>query len=170
MEPPKVRSPPYFKSNKLCPGKNYTLIIVIIIYNIILAVGTCSTKYELYNSHDYLCGYVIVTHFVKITVFLYCIYYIYLTIVVNSVPNNNIKQNMKWHCSYIIGVNKNPSAKTLNNLCGDLNKGFLPVNPMKQNVLGSPYPLWVLWQLNILILFPCMTAFIIFKFQRTYIM
>ncbi|XP_050541706.1 uncharacterized protein LOC126905742 [Daktulosphaira vitifoliae] len=38
------------------------------------------------------------------------------------------------------GVNKNPSAKTLNNLCGDLNKGFLPLNPMKQNVLGSPYP------------------------------
>lgn len=69
------------------------------------------------------------------------ILYIYLTIVVNSVLNNNIKQNMKCHCSYIIGVNKNPSAKTLNNLCGDLNKGFLPVNPMKQNVLGSPYPL-----------------------------
>jgi len=42
---------------------------------------------------------------------------------------------------HIIGVNKNPTAKTLNNLCGDLNKGFLPVNPMKQNVLGSPYPL-----------------------------
>ncbi|CAH1725573.1 uncharacterized protein LOC114119106 isoform X1 [Aphis gossypii] len=57
MEPPQVRSPPYFKSNKLCPG-----------------------------------------------------------------------------------VNKNPSAKTLNNLCGDLNKAFLPVNPMKQNVLGTPYP------------------------------
>jgi len=37
MEPPQVRSPPYFKSNKLCPGKNYTLIIVII-YNLILVI------------------------------------------------------------------------------------------------------------------------------------
>lgn len=27
------------------------------------------------------------------------------------------------------------------NLCGDLNKGAIPRNPMGQNVLGSPYPL-----------------------------
>ncbi|EAA09424.3 AGAP005126-PB, partial [Anopheles gambiae str. PEST] len=27
-----------------------------------------------------------------------------------------------------------------NNLCGDLNKGKIPRNPMKQNVLGEPYP------------------------------
>ncbi|XP_045483139.1 uncharacterized protein LOC123688595 [Harmonia axyridis] len=27
-----------------------------------------------------------------------------------------------------------------NNLCGDLNKGFIPRNPMGQNILGSPYP------------------------------
>lgn len=27
------------------------------------------------------------------------------------------------------------------NLCGDLNKGFIPRNPMGQNVLGAPYPL-----------------------------
>ncbi|CAH1186049.1 unnamed protein product [Phyllotreta striolata] len=27
-----------------------------------------------------------------------------------------------------------------NNLCGDLNKGNIPRNPMGQNVLGSPYP------------------------------
>ncbi|KAJ8924324.1 hypothetical protein NQ315_007117 [Exocentrus adspersus] len=27
-----------------------------------------------------------------------------------------------------------------NNLCGDLNKGVIPRNPMGQNVLGSPYP------------------------------
>ncbi|XP_025833144.1 uncharacterized protein LOC108733152 [Agrilus planipennis] len=26
------------------------------------------------------------------------------------------------------------------NLCGDLNKGYIPRNPMGQNVLGSPYP------------------------------
>lgn len=29
------------------------------------------------------------------------------------------------------------------NLCGDLNKGSIPRNPMGQNVLGSPYPLYV---------------------------
>lgn len=28
-----------------------------------------------------------------------------------------------------------------NNLCGDLNKGFIPRNPMGQNTLGSAYPL-----------------------------
>lgn len=27
------------------------------------------------------------------------------------------------------------------NLCGDLNKGSIPRNPMGQNVLGAPYPL-----------------------------
>lgn len=27
------------------------------------------------------------------------------------------------------------------NLCGDLNKGSIPRNPMGQNVHGSPYPL-----------------------------
>lgn len=27
------------------------------------------------------------------------------------------------------------------NLCGDLNKGTIPRNPMGQNVLGMPYPL-----------------------------
>ncbi len=26
-------------------------------------------------------------------------------------------------------------------LCGDLNQGFVPKNPMGQNVLGQPYPL-----------------------------
>lgn len=29
------------------------------------------------------------------------------------------------------------------NLCGDLNKGTIPRNPMGQDVLGFPYPLWV---------------------------
>jgi hypothetical protein len=28
-----------------------------------------------------------------------------------------------------------------NNICGDLNKGKIPRNPMRQNVLGEPYPL-----------------------------
>ncbi|XP_054278672.1 uncharacterized protein LOC128997116 [Macrosteles quadrilineatus] len=32
------------------------------------------------------------------------------------------------------------AKKSLRNLCGDLNKGFIPRNPMKQNILGSPYP------------------------------
>ena len=30
--------------------------------------------------------------------------------------------------------------QTLDNLCGDLNKGYLPVNPIGQNVLGVSYP------------------------------
>merc|ERR1719481_498124 len=32
------------------------------------------------------------------------------------------------------------TEQTLDNLCGDLNKGFLPVNPIGQNVLGVSYP------------------------------
>ncbi|KAI4467790.1 hypothetical protein MML48_2g00007193 [Holotrichia oblita] len=34
---------------------------------------------------------------------------------------------------------KSPHASPFN-LCGDLNKGVIPRNPMGQNVLGSPYP------------------------------
>ncbi|XP_044264537.1 uncharacterized protein LOC123011246 [Tribolium madens] len=34
---------------------------------------------------------------------------------------------------------KSPHASAFN-LCGDLNKGTIPRNPMGQNVLGSPYP------------------------------
>ena len=30
--------------------------------------------------------------------------------------------------------------QTLDNLCGDLNKGYLPLNPIGQNVLGVSYP------------------------------
>lgn len=30
--------------------------------------------------------------------------------------------------------------QTLDNLCGDLNKGYLPINPIGQNVLGVSYP------------------------------
>lgn len=35
------------------------------------------------------------------------------------------------------------------NLCGDLNKGVIPRNPMGQNVLGSPYPLYVFVNFNV---------------------
>ncbi|RZF40590.1 hypothetical protein LSTR_LSTR007473 [Laodelphax striatellus] len=35
-------------------------------------------------------------------------------------------------------------VKTLNNLCGDLNKGYIPMNPMRQNVYDAPYPFDVL--------------------------
>ncbi|KAK7788680.1 hypothetical protein R5R35_013959 [Gryllus longicercus] len=38
------------------------------------------------------------------------------------------------------GIHAPPTSKSLNNLCGDLNKGYIPRNPMGQNVLGSPYP------------------------------
>lgn len=31
---------------------------------------------------------------------------------------------------------------SVHNICGDLNKGQIPRNPMRQNVLGEPYPLW----------------------------
>jgi len=33
------------------------------------------------------------------------------------------------------------SAVSVHNICGDLNKGQIPKNPLGQNVLGEPYPL-----------------------------
>lgn len=30
---------------------------------------------------------------------------------------------------------------SVHNICGDLNKGKIPRNPMKQSILGEPYPL-----------------------------
>lgn len=30
---------------------------------------------------------------------------------------------------------------SVHNICGDLNKGQIPRNPMKQNVYNEPYPL-----------------------------
>lgn len=33
------------------------------------------------------------------------------------------------------------AKQSLNNLCGDLNEGRLPLNPMGQSVLGHSYPL-----------------------------
>lgn len=37
-----------------------------------------------------------------------------------------------------------------NNLCGDLNRGIIPHNPMGQSPNGEPYPLWVNYTNNIL--------------------
>lgn len=39
---------------------------------------------------------------------------------------------------------------SIHNVCGDLNKGYIPRNPMKQNIAGSSYPLYVYF-LNIYI-------------------
>jgi len=38
------------------------------------------------------------------------------------------------------GAGGQTQEQTLDNLCGDLNKGYLPVNPIGQNVLGVSYP------------------------------
>jgi len=38
------------------------------------------------------------------------------------------------------GVGGIQEEQTLDNLCGDLNKGYLPVNPIGQNILGVSYP------------------------------
>lgn len=38
------------------------------------------------------------------------------------------------------GVGGGSDEQTLDNLCGDLNKGYLPVNPIGQNILGVSYP------------------------------
>uniref|UniRef100_A0A1A9V6A7 Spaetzle domain-containing protein n=1 Tax=Glossina austeni TaxID=7395 RepID=A0A1A9V6A7_GLOAU len=37
-------------------------------------------------------------------------------------------------------ANGKKSSVSVNNICGDLNKGQIPKNPMRQNVLGEPYP------------------------------
>jgi len=39
-----------------------------------------------------------------------------------------------------VGINTAKEEQTLDNLCGDLNKGYLPVNPTGQNILGVSYP------------------------------
>jgi len=41
------------------------------------------------------------------------------------------------HCP---GLNGPGQEQTLDNLCGDLNKGYLPLNPIGQNVEGVSYP------------------------------
>ena len=43
---------------------------------------------------------------------------------------------------YLAGVGGGQvNEQTLDNLCGDLNKGYLPLNPIGQNVEGVSYPL-----------------------------
>ena len=43
---------------------------------------------------------------------------------------------------HFLGVaNGQVSEQTLDNLCGDLNKGYLPLNPMGQSIEGVSYPL-----------------------------
>ncbi|KAI5752170.1 hypothetical protein M8J77_014521 [Diaphorina citri] len=44
----------------------------------------------------------------------------------------------KQMCPGLLSGGKN---QILHNLCGDLNKGVIPANPMRQNIFGSPYPL-----------------------------
>jgi hypothetical protein len=39
------------------------------------------------------------------------------------------------------GAGNVATEQTLDNLCGDLNKGYLPLNPTGQNVEGVSYPL-----------------------------
>lgn len=34
-------------------------------------------------------------------------------------------------------------VQSLDNLCGDLNKGYIPKSPLGRNVNGHAYPLWV---------------------------
>lgn len=38
-------------------------------------------------------------------------------------------------------VNSKKSFVSVHNICGDLNKGQIPRNPMRQSVLNEPYPL-----------------------------
>lgn len=33
-------------------------------------------------------------------------------------------------------------VQSLDNLCGDLNKGYLPKSPLKRNINGQSYPLY----------------------------
>ena len=60
----------------------------------------------------------------------------------------NITQNWihsavdKQKFNFVLGVNAlNVNEQTLDNLCGDLNKGYLPLNPIGQTVEGVSYPL-----------------------------
>ena len=41
----------------------------------------------------------------------------------------------------VAGGQTGGNEQTLDNLCGDLNKGYLPLNPIGQNVEGVSYPL-----------------------------
>lgn len=49
-------------------------------------------------------------------------------------PYNHINVDCKDYTS-------KKSYVSVHNICGDLNKGQIPRNPMGQNVYGEPYPL-----------------------------
>ncbi|XP_066994789.2 uncharacterized protein spz6 [Anabrus simplex] len=50
------------------------------------------------------------------------------------------------------GLHGPATPRSLNNLCGDLKKGFIPKNPMGQNILGSSYPFELLKNKTLLFL------------------
>ena len=52
-------------------------------------------------------------------------------------------KNKFWLDYFFAGAGAASNEQTLDNLCGDLNKGYLPLNPTGQNVEGVSYPLWV---------------------------
>ena len=45
-----------------------------------------------------------------------------------------------YYLGIFAGVKGPAKEQTLDNLCGDLNKGYLPLNPIGQNVGGVSYP------------------------------
>lgn len=49
-------------------------------------------------------------------------------------PYTHVNLDCKEH-------NGKKSFVSVNNICGDLNKGQIPRNPMRQSVMGEPYPL-----------------------------
>ena len=53
----------------------------------------------------------------------------------------DIQKFIKIYKFFIIGAGNGQAEQTLDNLCGDLNKGYLPLNPTGQNVAGVSYPL-----------------------------
>merc|ERR1719490_77290 len=44
------------------------------------------------------------------------------------------------NCPGVAGGQPGGNEQTLDNLCGDLNKGYLPLNPIGQSILGVSYP------------------------------
>lgn len=48
--------------------------------------------------------------------------------------------NTDEECYYAERENIDGNDVSLYNFCGDLNKGIIPRNPMKQSVYGEPYP------------------------------
>lgn len=46
-------------------------------------------------------------------------------------------------CIFSGAVKSDLKLAPKDNLCGDLNRGYVPLNPLMQNIDGHPYPLWV---------------------------